>query len=978
MAAKKTTSRTKTAAPAAAPTRRTRSSAASDDGAVASAGGAALVIVESPAKAKTIEKYLKELGKFHVEASKGHIRDLPERAEKKAAVDADGKKPKPAKRGEKKAASTEPKPMDIPGVDMQSFATTYVVTPDRRETVTRLRKLKKDATEVWFATDLDREGEAISWHIAEVLDVEPADAKRVVFNAITKTAIKEAFEHPRAINMARVNAQNSRRILDRIVGYGISPLLWRLMRQGGLSAGRVQTVAARLVVEREAEIREFVPSESWEVLVRLAPELARRGAIAKAIEDFLARRNDKGNAPSQKDRLAFLAKQGVLEAKLVEVAGKELKIEAGAASSSPNSSSPNSSSPNSSSPTDLSALVLSAVEAAGLERAQVSTREDSRGKGAAKFVRTVAGSVGAGVAYKVTSIETERKSRRAMPPVKTSTMQMAASSELGFSTDRTMRIAQSLYEGVDIGGDRIGLITYMRTDSTHVAGEALHAARDFIRREYGERYLPEKPNFFASSKDAQEAHEAIRPTDPSRRPESVRGALTAEQYALYELVWRRFVACQMAPKQYDLTTVRLERSDRKTGAVVRASGSVVVFDGYLKLVEDIAEDDEEATFPQLSQGQELAGVSIDALQRFSAPPSRYSEASLVKELESRGIGRPSTYASIVNTISQRGYVEQKSRRFYATALGEAVVSLLVGGFPLLFDYEYTRLMEARLDRVEADEEDWRAILREIKGMLEGAPLEESFARMREVPLWKWSKYACPKCGKRTKQRVGGGRWFLSCSGYPDCDFASRLNEEGEPVSDMALDMVCPVDGSAMVLRSGKFGKYITSVSYPEVKYVVRLDKRDRIQLPAAPPYQDPEVVCEKCGKVCNLRSGKRGPWLGCSGFPKCRGRADWKKLPEEKQKALLAALEKHSASNAPAVLCRRDGSAVEAGTPVADLILPESVVTLPLHADSAKPVAKDAETDPKSGVLSPYRAAEVIAEPFVRTLRQPPAKRAAG
>ncbi|MFN5497601.1 MAG: DNA topoisomerase, partial [bacterium] len=561
MAAKKTTSRTKTAAPAAAPTRRTRSSAASDDGAVASAGGAALVIVESPAKAKTIEKYLKELGKFHVEASKGHLRDLPERAEKKAAADADGKKPKPAKRGEKKAASTEPKPMDIPGVDMQSFATTYVVTPDRRETVTRLRKLKKDATEVWFATDLDREGEAISWHIAEVLDVEPADAKRVVFNAITKTAIKEAFEHPRAINMARVNAQNSRRILDRIVGYGISPLLWRLMRQGGLSAGRVQTVAARLVVEREAEIREFVPSESWEVLVRLAPELARRGAIAKAIEDFLARRNDKGNAPSQKDRLAFLAKQGVLEAKLVEVAGKELKIEAGAASSSPNSSSPNSSSP-----TDLSALVLSAVEAAGLERAQVSTREDSRGKGAAKFVRTVAGSVGAGVAYKVTSIETERKSRRAMPPFKTSTMQMAASSELGFSTDRTMRIAQSLYEGVDIGGDRIGLITYMRTDSTHVAGEALHAARDFIRREYGERYLPEKPNFFASSKDAQEAHEAIRPTDPSRRPESVRGALTAEQYALYELVWRRFVAWQMAPQQYDLTTVRLERRDRQPGA----------------------------------------------------------------------------------------------------------------------------------------------------------------------------------------------------------------------------------------------------------------------------------------------------------------------------------------------------------------------------------------------------------------------------
>ena len=970
MAAKKTTSKStsrRSAAAATAPRTRTKRAAGGADagdgkadgatggttGGASIGAGAALVIVESPAKAKTIEKYLKELGKFHVEASKGHIRDLPERAERAAAADG-APKPK-AKRGEKKAATSEPKPMDIPGVDMQSFATTYVVTPDRRETVTKLRKLKRNASEVWFATDLDREGEAISWHIAEVLDVEPTKAKRVVFNAITKTAIKEAFEHPRAINMARVNAQNSRRILDRIVGYGISPLLWRLMRQGGLSAGRVQTVAARLVVEHEQEIREFVPNESWEVLVRLSPELAKRGAITKAITDFLARRDDKGKSPSQKDRLAFLAKNGVLEAKLVEVGGKELAIAADADAGAPR---------------DLSQLVRDAAEAAGLEKATVSTREDPRGKGAARFVRTVAGTVGAGVNYAVTSVETERKSRRAMPPFKTSTMQMAASSELGFSTDRTMRIAQNLYEGIDIAGDRVGLITYMRTDSTHVAGEALHAARDFIKHEYGERYLPEKPNFFASGKDAQEAHEAIRPTDPFRRPESLRGALTAEQYALYELIWRRFVACQMAPKQYDLTTVRLERSDRKTGAVVRASGSVIVFDGYLKLVEDIVEDDAEATFPKLDRGQELAGVSIDALQRFSSPPSRYSEASLVKELESRGIGRPSTYASIVNTISQRGYVEQKARRFYATALGEAVVSLLVGGFPVLFDYEYTRLMEARLDRVEADEEDWRAILREIKAMLEGATLEESFTRMREVPLWKWSRYACPKCGKRTKQRVGGGRWFLSCSGYPDCEFASRLNDEGEPVSDMALDMVCPVDGSAMVLRSGKFGKYISSVNYPEVKYVVRLDKKDRVVLPSAPPYQDPSVVCEKCGKVCNLRTGKRGPWLGCSAFPKCRGRADWKKLDEAKQKELLAALDKHASSNAPAELRRRDGSMIEAGTPVADLILPESVVTLPLHPDADRPAPAGSATDPKSGVLAPYRAAEIIAAPFVADLRR--------
>ncbi len=932
-------------------TKKRPASKESDLDEVPASHGGALVIVESPAKAKTIERYLRELGQFTVEASKGHIRDLPERATKKESDGTAVKKPR-AKKGEPKKVA-EPKPMDIPGVDMESFATTYVITPDRRELVSKLRKLKKSSNEVWFATDLDREGEAISWHIAEVLDVNPANAKRVVFNAITKTAIKEAFEHPRPINMSRVNAQNSRRILDRIVGYGISPLLWRMMRQGGLSAGRVQTVAARLVVEREQEIREFVPSESWDVLVRLSPDLSARATLTKEVAAFLRQRDEKGKAPSQRERLAFLSKKGLLEAKLVAVGGKDLALEAKA---------------NDGTPKDLSAQVKAAVEAAGLEQVTLSLTEDPRGKGAARFVRSVQGTPGLSVTYRVIGVETERKSRRPMPPFKTSTLQMAASSELGFSTDRTMRIAQQLYEGIDTAGDRVGLITYMRTDSTHLAGEALHAARDLITREFGKEYLPEKPHFYASNKDAQEAHEAIRPTDPFRMPRMVRDALTAEQLALYGLIWRRFVACQMAAKQYDLTTVRLERSDKNTGAIVRASGSVVVFDGYLKLVEDIAEDDEEATFPKLTSAQELAGVSVDALQRFSAPPSRFSEASLVKELESRGIGRPSTYASIVNTIENRGYVEQKSRRFSATPLGEAVISMLVAGFPKLFDYEYTRTMEERLDKVEADEEDWRKILREIKAMLEGRTLEDCFKRMRDVPLYSWTRYACPKCGKRTKARLGGGRWFLSCSGYPDCDFASRLNEDGEPVSDVSLDMVCPVDGSAMVLRSGKFGKYISSVNYPAVKFIVRVDKKDkkfdRIVLPTAPALQDPEVVCTKCGKPCNLRNGKRGPWLGCSGFPKCRGRADWKALTQEKQNALLLALTAHVEANAPATLCRKDGSAIPGGTAVEELILPESVVTLPIHQDAVQEAsgAKSTET-----VLPPYRAAEEIA---ARTLRE--------
>ena len=965
MAAKKTTSTKLATTPSKRPstrrpTRRPTAAAQTEGGFIGDsesadtqmAAGSALVIVESPAKAKTIEKYLRELGKFVVEASKGHIRDLPEKATKKDASEMAPKKPR-AKKGEPKAEKAPPKPMDIPGVDMESFATTYVITPDRRELVSKLRRLKKTASDVWFATDLDREGEAISWHIAEVLDVKPENAKRVVFNAITKSAIREAFEHPRPINMSRVNAQNSRRILDRIVGYGISPLLWRIMRQGGLSAGRVQTVAARLVVEREQDIREFIPTESWEVLVRLTPELAKRNAVAKAIAEFLAQRDDKGKQRSQKERLAFLSKQGALEAKLIEVGGKELKLESVADAVNPK---------------DLTVPVKAAVEAAGLESVSFSVREDPRGKGAARMIRTIAGSVGTGVSYRVISIETERKSRRPMPPFKTSTLQMSASSELGFSTDRTMRIAQQLYEGIDTDGDRVGLITYMRTDSTHIAGEALHAARDLIKRNYGEQYLPEKPYFYASNANAQEAHEAIRPTDPFRMPESLRNALSAEQFALYALIWRRFVACQMSAKLYDLTTVKLARSDKPTGAVVRASGSVVVFDGYLKLVADIIEDDEEATFPTLAKEQELAGVSVDGVQRFSSPPARYSEASLVKELESRGIGRPSTYASIVNTIENRGYVEQKARRFFATPLGEAVVSMLIAGFPLLFDYEYTRNMEARLDKVEANEEDWRAILREIKGMLDPTKVDECFVRMREVPLYSWTRYACPKCGKRTKARLGGGRWFLSCSGYPDCTFASRLNDDGEPVSDVGLDMLCPVDGSAMVLRSGKFGKYVSSVNYPTVKMVVRLDKKDKVVLPTAPPLQDPEVVCAKCGKPCNVRDGKRGPWLGCSGFPKCRGRADWKALGEVKQTALMQAVAEHSAANAPATLCRRDGTPIDGGTAVQDLILPESVVTLPIHPDSVKEAAG---TQVAELVLPPYRAAEVIA---ARVLRPTPTR----
>jgi DNA topoisomerase-1 len=902
--------------------------------------GPALVIVESPAKAKTIAKYLSDLGAFHVEASKGHIRDLPERGDGSGG-EVDGEEAEEAApKADKKSGKAKGIQLNISGVNLDTFEATYVVSADRRETVARLRKLKKESSDVWFATDLDREGEAISWHIAEVLGVDPVNAKRVVFNAITRNAIQDAFAHPRALNMSRVNAQNARRLLDRILGYGISPLLWRVFRKGGLSAGRVQTVAARLVVEREEEIREFVPDERWEVAVRLTPSVAQREDVQRELERFLTRRDAEGTGPTVRERNAFLARSGILEAKLIEVAGSKFEL---------------SGEPSLDRPADLSAAVRSTAEAVGLEKVALEVREDPKGRGAARFLRTVRGSLGADVRYRVASVETTRKSRKPDAPFKTSSLQMAASSQLGFATDRTMRVAQQLYEGIDLDGERVGLITYMRTDSTHLAPEAIEAARKYIGKTWGNAYLPEKGQVYASNKDAQEAHEAIRPTDPARTPESVRAALTDEQFALYTLVWRRFLACQMAPKQYDQTSVRFERADRATGAVLRASGSVVVFDGYLKLAEDDDAGEEEATFPRLESRQELAALSVEPVQKFGSPPPRYSEASLVRELEARGIGRPSTYASTIHRIEDKKYVEQRNRRYHATGLGEAVVSVLMGGFPQLFDFETTRRMEERLDRIENNQEDWRAILRELTSQLAGDTLEKSLERMREVPLWKWSPWACPDCGNRLKLRVGGGRWFLSCGTYPECKFAQPVNDAGEPVTAAGVDIVCPIDGSGMVLREGSFGKYVASANYPAVKYIVKLDKKGQVVLPTSPAYQDPTVLCAKCGKPCNIRNGKRGPWLGCSAFPKCRGRGDWKGLGEERQQTILRAIAEHEKAHPPAVLTRQDGSLIEEGTPIEELFLPGTLVSLPMHPDAAK-----APQPGEEGFISPYRAAEGV------------------
>jgi DNA topoisomerase-1 len=596
-----------------------------------------LVIVESPAKAKTIEKYL---GRgFVVKASIGHIRDLPSRAPK---------------------GSKQP----VPGVDLDhDFAPTYEIAREKAKTVTELKKLAKGASEVWFATDLDREGEAIAWHLTQVLGVDPARAKRVTFDAITKSEVQRAFQSPRAINMPRVEAQQARRIVDRIVGYQVSPILWKKVA-GGLSAGRVQSVATRIVVDREAEIRAFTPAESWEITGLMAFDVAAAAGLHEAWRSFMERRDERGRPPLVRDRMAWLADRRALSCDMVECGGRPLKIEA-----------------ENTSTVDLAEDARAAAEAAGLVDITLSRETNADGKGRGQSVVRIVGRPDPAARYTVESIDTTRTRSRPYPPFITSTLQQAASSRLGMSTDRTMRIAQQLYEGIDLPAEgRVGLITYMRTDSTNLSGEAIAMARRYLEERHGAAYVPEKPRAYSSSNEsAQEAHEAIRPTDAFRDPDSIAGALTDDQLKLYRLIWQGFLACQATDAEWDSTAVRMRRSDRDTGAVFKATGRVLRFDGFYRL-SGVPRDDGEQVLPDFDKGTQLAPFEIEPRQKFQAPPPRYTEASLVKKLEEEGIGRPSTYASIINVIESRGYVEQHDRRFHATALGEAVTGFLKRGF----------------------------------------------------------------------------------------------------------------------------------------------------------------------------------------------------------------------------------------------------------------------------------------------------------
>ena len=896
-----------------------------------------LVIVESPAKAKTIEKYLGP--GFVVKASVGHIRDLP-------------KSSKPAK-GAKEA---------VPGVDVENdFAPTYEIAADKAKTVTELRKLAKGAREIWFATDLDREGEAIAWHLTQVLGVDPLHAKRVTFDAITKSEVQRAFQEPRAINMPRVEAQQARRIIDRIVGYRVSPVLWKKVA-GGLSAGRVQSVAARIVVEREQEIRAFTPSESWEVKAAMTFDVTRAAGLHGEWSAFMARRDERNRPPLVRDQMAWLAERRAFSCDLVELGGKPFAIEAGNTSD-----------------VDLAGAARSAAEAVGLLDVQVDRETAADGKGRGRNVARISGRPDPAARYAVESIDVTRTKSRPSPPFITSTLQQAASSRLGMSTDRVMRIAQQLYEGIDLPGEgRVGLITYMRTDSTNLSREAVDMARRYLQEKHGAAYVPEKPRIYASSNEnAQEAHEAIRPTEADRDPDRIASALTDEQFKLYRLIWQSFLACQATDAEWDSTAVRLRRSDRDTGAVFKGNGRVLKFDGFYRIT-GTPRDDGDQVLPEIAKGEVLAPFSIDPRQKFQSPPPRYTEATLVKKMEEEGIGRPSTYASTINVIESRGYVTQQDRRFHATALGEAVTGFLKRGFRDQFiEIGYTREIEKEFDQVAQGRKKWTEVLREFHGELE-PKLESALQEPHEKAKSEPSPYACPECGRRLEFRLGGKGEFLSCSGYnekvieepakpaagkgrtakkatkkakpkekPACTFAMPVDRQRRPLLPEQIDLLSP-SGVPMVKRTGRFGHFLVEdkprppkpprgkaaaggVTEPP-PFILNLDRKDGLKLPSLPPLVT-DIACPKCGALMNLREGKRGPWLGCSGFPKCRGREAFGKLPEPRQKELERELAEILAGHTKLALTRRDGrTPVPEGTPLAALRMEGGVAGLPLFA----------------------------------------------
>jgi DNA topoisomerase-1 len=775
------------------------------------------VIVESPAKAKTIQKYLGT--GYEVEASLGHIKDLPKKSL---------------------------------GVDLDNdFSTEYEVIPGKEKVIARLKKLAKGAETIYLAPDPDREGEAIAAHLAEELGGERVDSKkrrksstsirRVTFNEITKKAVQDAFRQPRDIDRNLVDAQQTRRVLDRLVGYQVSPLLWDKVRRG-LSAGRVQTVALRLIVDREREIKAFVKEEYWTIAAHLI-----------------------GAKPPQ------------FTANFIGIGEEKTPI-----------------------PNGEEADKLREA----LEKADWSVR----------------------------SVDKRERRRNAAAPFTTSKLQQDASRKLRFSVKRTMMIAQRLYEGVDLGDEgTVGLITYMRTDSTRVSNDAIGEVRELIAKEYGPQFRPETANFFKSKKDTQDAHEAIRPTSAARHPDAIKKYLQEDEYKVYKLIWQRFVASQMNPAVFDQTTVDIDAINLGVTYRFRVTGSVLKFEGFLKVYEeskDAKDEEDEALkhkLPVLADGQKLTLKSLDTEQHFTEPPPRYNEASLVKELEERGIGRPSTYSAIISTIQERQYVQKVGGKFIPTEIGLVVTDLLVENFKDIFDFQYTARLEEELDEIEDGKEIWTDALAEFYKKFEKdlhyaekhmenvkrmeKPTDEKCERCGSPLVIKWGKHGsfyacsaydkndpnsctftkenpidlpdldsadlqettqeeyCENCGRPMVLKRGRFGQFMACTGYPDCKTTRRL-DQAKKVPDIPLDEKCPQCGRNLLIRHGRFGEFISCSGYPDCKYV----KQNLIG-----------VKCPECkdGDIAEKKARRGNYFYGCTNYPKCEFTSAFRPVAEE-------------------------------------------------------------------------------------------------
>ncbi|SHI14214.1 type I DNA topoisomerase [Ferrimonas marina] len=802
--------------------------------------GKSLVIVESPAKAKTINKYL---GKdFVVKSSVGHIRDLPTSgsasAKKPASTKtaAEVRKMAPEEKARYKAQRDYQSLITRMGIDPRNdWAADYHVLPGKEKVVKELQTLAEKADTVYLATDLDREGEAIAWHLQEVIGGDDSRYRRVVFNEITKSAIQDAFAQPLFLDHAKVDAQQARRFLDRLVGFTVSPLLWKKLARG-LSAGRVQSVAVRLIVEREREIRAFVPEEFWDIHADLT------SASGTALRMEVAR-----------------------------FQGKALKLSDKAQ-------------------TDIAVAALTGAD------------------------------------YRISNREDKPSTSRPSAPYITSTLQQAASTRLGFGVKKTMTLAQRLYEA--------GYITYMRTDSTNLSKEAVASVRDFIGSEYGKAYLPENPNVYGSKEGAQEAHEAIRPSDVNVKASTL-STMERDAQRLYELIWRQFVACQMTPAKYDATTITAVSGDYE----LKAKGRIMVFDGWTRAQPPAGrKGDEDKTLPDVTVGEALTLASLDPKQHFTKPVARFNEASLVKELEKRGIGRPSTYASIIGTIQDRGYVRVENRRFFAEKMGEIVTDRLVENFQDLLNYDFTASMEETLDKVARGELNWKEVLNEFYGdltdKLETAELDEEHGGMRPNQV-VMTDIDCPTCGRKMGIRTATTGVFLGCSGYSlppkeRCKTTMNLTpgEEAEAITSddqeaealitkrrcgicgSTMDSylvdekrklhvcgnnpVCPGHevehgtfkikgydgpviecdrcGSDMELKDGRFGKYFACTDSKETgcKNTRKLLKSGEVAPPKEDPVPLPELPCEKSDAHFVLRDGAAGLFLAASTFPKSR------------------------------------------------------------------------------------------------------------